>query len=83
MDRIAQVLGLVGDEVTAFDKSPRTVKARTLLCFLAHRKLGLTIVEIAGKPTICQSAVSRLSRRGEKIADEHGVELREKQSIKT
>ena len=83
VDRVAQVLDMAPSEVTAYDKSPRTVKARALLCFWAHRKLGMTTVDIAQKLSICQSAVSRLSRRGETIAYECGVDLIRNKSIKT
>jgi hypothetical protein len=62
-------------EVTAFGKSPRTVKAGALLCFWAHGKLGMTAVEIAEKLSICQSATIRLSMRGERFASEQKVEL--------
>jgi REP element-mobilizing transposase RayT len=79
--RVAEVLGMTLDEVTASNKSPRTVKARSLLCFWAHRKLGITTVEIARKLNLCQSAVSRLSMKGEKIGNECGVELIENKSI--
>jgi hypothetical protein len=43
----------------------------------------MTTVEIAGKLRLCQSAVSRLSMRGEKIASENGFELLDKKSIKS
>lgn len=75
VQRVAQVLSVKSDEVTAYGKSPQTVKARALLCFWAHRKLGMTTVGISGKLGICQSAVSRLSKRGETIARELRVEL--------
>jgi putative transposase len=75
VQRVAQVLGMEPREVTALGKSPRTVKARALLCFWAHRKLGMTTVEIAKKLSICQSAASRLSMRGERFAREQKVEL--------
>lgn len=75
VQRVAQVLGMEPREVTALGKSPRTVKARALLCFWAHRKLGMTTVEIAEKLSICQSAASRLSTRGERFASEQKVEL--------
>jgi hypothetical protein len=46
---------LTPDQVTAYGKSPQTVQARSLLCFRAHRKLGMTPIEIArrfeDKPT--------------------------------
>ncbi|MEA3415363.1 MAG: transposase, partial [Thermodesulfobacteriota bacterium] len=55
--------------------SPQTVKARSLLCFWAHRKLGMTTVDIAKKLNICQSAASRSSLRGEKIERENQFEI--------
>lgn len=83
VDRVAQVLSMEPNEVTASDKSPRTVKARALLCFWAHRKLGMTTVKISEKLNVGQSAVSRLSRRGEKIAGEQRFLLTEYKGIKT
>jgi len=62
-------------KVLAFDKSPKTVQARALLCFWAHRKLGMTTIEIAGRLKISQSAVSRLSRKGELVEREKSFEL--------
>jgi hypothetical protein len=47
-----------------FGKSPQTVKARSLLCFWAHRRLGMSTIEIASKLRISQPAVSRSSKRG-------------------
>jgi len=63
------------DQVMAFDKSPETVKARSLLCFWAHRKLGMTTVEIGKRLNISQSAVSRSSMRGQKIERKNRFEL--------
>jgi len=63
------------DQVTAFGKSPQIVKARSLLCFWAHRKLGMTTIETGKKLNIYQSAVSRSSIRGEKIERENQFEL--------
>ncbi len=83
VDRVAQVLDMNPADVTAYGKSPNTVKARALLCFWAHRKLGMTTVQISIKLNICQSAVSRLSKRGEKFAIEQGLDLIEIESIKT
>ena len=76
--RVAQVMSMEIDEVMAFWKSPQTVKARSLLCFWAHRKLGMTTIEIGGKLDLSQSAVSRSSIRGEKIARENRFELIER-----
>jgi len=73
--RVAKVMKISPDQVTAFGKSPQTVQARSLLCFWAHRKLGMTTIEIARRLKIGQSAASRCSKRGEKIARENRFEL--------
>jgi hypothetical protein len=73
--RVAEVLGMKIEQVTAFGKSPQTVKARSLLCFWAHRKLGMTTIEIGRRLKISQSAVSRSSLRGQRIERENRFEL--------
>jgi len=73
--RVAEVMDIEIEQVTAFGKSPTTVKARSLLCFWAHRKLGMTTIEIARRLNICQSAASRSSLRGQKIERENRFEL--------
>ena len=78
VQRVAEVMSMGIDEVMAFGKSPQTVKARSLLCFWAHRKLGMTTIEIGKKLNLSQSAVSRSSIRGEKIARENRFELIER-----
>jgi putative transposase len=76
--RVAEVMRMGIEDVTAFGKSPQTVRARSLLCFWAHRKLGMTTIEISKRLNICQSAVSRSSMRGQKIEKENQFELIEK-----
>jgi len=75
VSRVAESMGMVPEEVTAFGKSSRTVKARALLCYWAHRKLGMTATEIAKRLKMGQPAVSRLSKRGEQIEKERKVHL--------
>ena len=75
VNRVAQIFSMAPSEVTAYDKAPRTVRARALLCFWAHRKLGMTTVDISKKLNICQPTVSRLSRKGEKLAAMEGLDL--------
>jgi hypothetical protein len=75
VSRVADVMDIPPARVTAFGKSPQTVKARSLLCFWAHRRLGMSTVEIAKKLKISQPAVSRSSKRGEQIENEHRFEL--------
>lgn len=73
--RVAEVMKLSPDQVTAYGKSPQTVQARSLLCFWAHRKLGMTTIEIARRLKISQPAASRSSKRGEQIEKENRFEL--------
>lgn len=81
--RVAEVMAMEPNRVTAPDKSPQTVRARSLLCFWAHRKLGMTTVDISSRLSIGQPAVSRSSARGEKIAKENQFELLGDNRIKT
>jgi len=81
--RVAEVMGMTSEQVTAFGKSPQTVKARSLLCFWAHRKLGMSTIEIAGKLKISQPAVSRSSKRGAKTESENQFEFLPDKRIKS
>lgn len=74
-ERVAEIMGIKPEEVIAWDKSPQTVRARSLLCFWANRKLGMSTIEIARILNMSQPAISRSSRRGEKIARENHFEL--------
>ena len=74
-ERVAELMSMEIEQVTAFGKAPQTVKARSLLCFWAHRKLGMTTIEIGKRLNISQSAVSRSSLRGQKIERENRFEL--------
>jgi hypothetical protein len=75
IERVARVLSIERDQVTAPGKAPLRVKARALLCYWVHRELGMTTVEIAKRLGLCQSAASRLAMRGERIAKEGGLKL--------
>ena len=83
VNRVAHVLGMDVREVIACNKSPQTVRARSLLCYWAHIKIGMTTVDISNRLGIGQPAVSRLSRKGEQFAVKEGFELIDKKSIKT
>ena len=75
VERVSELMDMDVSQVLAFDKAPKTVQARALLCFFAHRKLGMTTIEIAGRLKISQSVVSRLSRKGEIIEREKSIKL--------
>lgn len=75
VERVANLLDLEVNEVLRSGKQPHIVEARSLVCFWANRELGMTTVEIARRLGICQSAVSRSSLRGEKIAEKNSFML--------
>ena len=66
---VAEVLSMDIDQVTAFGKSPQTVKARRFLCSWAHRRLGMATIEIGRRlnitPTVAKvEDAADLRRRG-------------------
>ncbi len=61
-------------QVWASGKHPLTVKARSLLCYWAVRKLGLNATELS-KSLGTQPSVSISVKRGEKIAKAAQLEL--------
>jgi REP element-mobilizing transposase RayT len=83
LDRVAEVLSMAPGEIVSRGKSPKTVRGRSLLCYWANRELGMTSVEIAKRLHLCQSAVSRASARGEKLAKDNNFKLLKNKSIKS
>ena len=77
VERVAQVMNINASDVLKRSKDAQTVKARSLLCFWANRELGMTTVEISRRLKLSQSAVSRSSMRGEKIALQNGFHILE------
>ena len=69
------MLSLKVDDVLSLGKSSKTVKGRSLLCYWANRKLGMTTIELAKRLHLSQSAVSRSAARGENIARENKFKL--------
>ena len=60
------------------NRRPQAVQARSLLCYWAARKLGMSMTEIAGRLGLTQPAVSVAARRGEVIAKQNGYSLFDK-----
>jgi REP element-mobilizing transposase RayT len=75
--RVSSELGIDAEQVWAPGKHPLTVKARSLLCYWAVRKLGITATELSMKLGISQPAVSISVKRGERIANVEQIELEE------
>ncbi len=81
-DRIIQRVGnlfkLKVKELLSPSKQPNRVKARSLICYWAVKKVGISSLYVASRLGIKQPSVSRAAVRGEKIALQKGFSLEEK-----
>jgi DNA-binding MarR family transcriptional regulator len=66
--RVSSELGIDPEQVCSYGKHPLTVKARSLFCYWAVRKLGFSATELSKKLGVSQPTVSISVKRGEKIA---------------
>jgi REP-associated tyrosine transposase len=69
--RVVEVMGIRPAQVTAPGITPEIVRARELLCFWVHIKLGESTVEIARRLNLSQLAVIRAWKRGEQFEREN------------
>jgi len=69
-ERISTLFEIEKDELLSAGKQPARVRARSLLCFWAVRKLGMTTAAVAHKVGMTQPAVSRAVERGRGLAGE-------------
>lgn len=56
------------EEITNYDRSPQTFRARSLLFLCVHGIVEMSTVEIAGGLRMSQMPISCSSKRGERIA---------------
>ncbi len=68
-------MGIDPEQVWTAGKHSRTVKARSLLCYWAVKKLGFSATELSKKLGVSQPSVSISVERGEKIAKAELLEL--------
>ena len=73
--RVSSELGIDPEQVWTAGKQPITVKARSLMCYWAVRKLGFSATELSKKLGVSQPSVSISVKRGEKIAEAMQLEL--------
>lgn len=76
--RVARQLEIEPKDVLAPGKYAQSVKARSLLCYWATRELGMTTVDLAKRLNLAQPTVSQAVMRGQKIAENQGLNLIEK-----
>ncbi len=74
-NRVSSELEISPEQVWAKGKRQLTVKARSLLCYWAVRKLGMTATELSKKLGVSQPSVSISVKRGEKIAEAMQLKL--------
>jgi hypothetical protein len=63
--RVAHLLAMEPDEVLKPGRYPRTVMARSILLYWAHRELGLSTVGLAKRLKLAPASVSQSIKRGE------------------
>ena len=73
--RVAQLLEMEPDDVWQPGRYQRLVAARSLLCFWAVRKLGISMAALSRLLKISTVAVSKSVVRGAKIAKENNYQL--------
>lgn len=67
-ERAATVLGMETEQVFAAGKNRQTVRARSLVCYWAVRKCGMTMTSLSKELGISATAVSQSVIRGEESA---------------
>jgi len=73
--RVSSELGIAPEQVWSAGKHRVTVKARSLLCYWAVRKLGFSTTELSRRLGVYQPSVSISVKRGEKIAKARQLKL--------
>ena len=74
-NRVSSELGIDPEQVWAAGKHPITVKARSLMCYWAVRKLGFSATEISKKLGVSQPSVCISVKRGEMVAKAEQLEF--------
>ena len=73
--RVAQLLNMPAAQIWQSGKHQQLVRARSLMCFWAVRKVGLSMTSMARRLNISTVAVSKSVERGAQIAAKEGYEL--------
>ena len=75
--KVAELMGVPVGTVWAAGRYPQVVRARSVLCYWAVRKLGISMTDMAKRLGMSVPTVSKSVRRGEGIAREKRFELKE------
>ncbi|MBK5102538.1 MAG: hypothetical protein JJE15_16395 [Desulfobacteraceae bacterium] len=67
IERVGQLVGMSPEEITEGGKERRKVEARSILCYWATDRLGISQMELAKRFKLTQPAVSQAVRRGKDL----------------
>ena len=76
VEQVAAVFEIEPDHIWKPGKQPPRVKARSLVCYWAVRELGMSGTNVGNLLSLGQSAVSRAVLRGEKLAQDMKLSLK-------
>lgn len=74
-ERVAALLAMSIKEVWLPGRYKHTVEARSLVCYVAVRELGVTMRSLAGRFGISTAAASKAVARGRRIIEERGFNI--------
>ena len=75
VERVSKLFSLSAQEILNPSRQRQRVSARSLLCYRAIRKLGITAAVLSQRLVMGQSSVSRAVGRGESLASDMKVSL--------
>lgn len=73
--RIAEIMAIAPDQVWASGKQPKTVMARSLLCYWATNELGISQTWLSRKLGLSQPAISLAVARGRMLVAENNYSV--------
>jgi putative transposase len=73
IEAVAKEQGLQKEELIGTSKLRRLVRARSLICYWAVRRLGLSMTEVSHKMAISLAAVSIAVQRGERFINQENL----------
>ena len=79
LENVSRLFAIEIKELLVPSKQPHRVKARSLICYWAVKKVGISSLYVASRLGIQQSSVSRAVVRGEKIVMKEDFHLEEEE----